>query len=477
MEPLNFVRRNVTDIISEYQLPRNGKNTAKMLKEWKNKFSIRPIWNCMWNRKCIPTNPYKIITTDILHEIVHGILDYLITNMVELFKRNKLNTQVITMMRRIIKKFRYFSSPSFTTKNNVVVVDPTKLIRLRALDIALDRSEVKIKSSDSVFAWLHACLIVVGYGDNCPLSQEGNNELHHYRMIMNLVTRLLIELETETIDVEQEWINKVDTIVEGIILLLQDPHMYMKHGTEKMHRLRHLTENYCLHGSFKNSNTSHWERAHSFFTKFAFENVGRHGREHSELPPKAKMLLEVYSVFLATYRMKQGAKYRSDDVEPEDNDYQIAGVAYVLSEINVSDLVNKWYRVALASWKKYVKEKKNKRKAEQVDEEEPPEYTLPPELKNVRFYAQVQKSFAMSTTVPIPSKDVCLADGRRSQKYYIGSCVVLESAPDDVPSFAIIDGIVKTETKIFLLLEYIYSSKTINTVSKTQRTNLLTYFP
>ena len=358
MEPLNFVRRNVTNIISEYQLPRNGKNTAKMLKEWKNKFSIRPIWNCMWNRKCIPTNPYKIITTDILHEIVHGILDYLITNMIELFKRNKLNTQVITMMRRIIKKFKYFSFPSFTTKNNVVVVDPTKLIRLRALDIALDRSEVKIKSSDSVFAWLHACLIVVGYGDNCPLSQEGNNELHHYRMIMNLVTRLLIELETETIDVEQEWINKVDTIVEGIILLLQDPHMYMKHGTEKMHRLRHLTENYCLHGSFKNSNTSHWERAHSFFTKFAFENVGRHGREHSELPPKAKMLLEVYSVFLATYRMKQGAKYRSDDVEPEDNDYQIAGVAYVLSEINVSDLVNKWYRVALASWKKYVKEKK-----------------------------------------------------------------------------------------------------------------------
>ena len=528
MEPLNnAVRRNIHDILSEFQLDRNGKNTAKILKEWKEKFSMRPIWNCTWSRKCVPTNPYDLITTDILHEFIHGILDYLITNMSELFKRNKLNKQVIDMMGRIIEEFKFFSSPSFTIKNNIVVVDPTNVIRLRALDIALDRSEIKIKSSDSVFAWLHACFIVIGYGDDCPLSYEGGNELHHYRMIMNLVRSILIELETTSIHIDNEWINKVDTMVEGIILLLQDPHMYMKHGTEKMHRLRHVTDNFRMHGSFKNSNTSHWERGHTFFTKQVFENVGRHGREHCDLPPKAKMLLEVYSIFISTYFMKEGAKYREDPVEDElavkvvgvdiedkvalDNDDEVAviienkvaldneynyleaGIARTENAMEmVDDMVKKWYRLAYASWKKGVEETKNKknreklkRKAESTTgpaplrqpENDPPEFTLPPELNDAFFYRTVQKSFAMTTAVPIPSVAICLDDGRRSQKFSIGSCVVLETAPEDVPSFAIIDGIVKTETKIYLLLEYIYSSKTMNTVSDFNPANyILTYF-
>ena len=363
--------------------------------------------------------------------------------------------------------------------------------------------------------WVHAFLIVIGYGPSCPLSSIGN-DLHHYRMIVNLIVMIVLELETDSMTVKKTWSSRLTQLVDGLICLLEDPHMYKKHGTEKMHRMRHLANDYYLHGCFKSQNTSHWERGHSFFTKWAYDVVGRHGRDHSQLPPQAKMLLEVYTMFLATFFVKtEGPTYRDDNAsdgeetdEEEDADlvkekvnpvvpahvhvapasgYVETGLAKVQVSLVPSISVQQKYRLAFQSdtqdrldklrdhhalqsdnWKKRnARLISNLEEKEAESSEENIEYARPPTLDSACFYKQAFKSFSLTTTVTgidDPKKLLALPDGRTSQKYDVGSCIVLEHAPDGVPSFAVIDAIImdnKTNesAKIFVLVEYLYSRR------------------
>jgi hypothetical protein len=320
---------------------------------------------------------------------------------------------------------------------------------------------VNLKSKDSVTTWMHASSIIVGYGESCPLKQEQKgNDLHHYRMIINLIYKILLNLETNSLNVEEKWASDVDTLVDGLILLYQDPHSYSGKFTEKMHRMRHLVENYQLHGAFKTSNTFHWERAHQFFTKWAFEFVGRHGNENSPTPPKSKMLLEVYKVFLATFLLPaEGASFRNEvSVSDKENgnkctaqengdDYTSNGDDYTSNGDDYTS--NGAARVSILI---------------DTQEDLAKRYSL--QSSEVQFFQKVYKSFSMTTSsskargsIPLPFPDT-----RHGLNYQLGHCVVLEDAPNDIPAFAVINAIMKSTktSKIFVLLERLYSTKQID---------------
>lgn len=297
----SFPRREEENVKKYYD---TNPSKARM----KRNFGVRPIANCLWDRECIPTDIYSIISTDILHLIPHGALEYFYNNLEIILKRYKISDQELReLMERQSFEFVLFNSPSFKIVNNDAVLDPTRIFHLRTLDVSVGKENVKMKSADSMATWMHGSSIILGYGLHSALLNSNGNELHHYRIGMNLVILLLMELENTDIAVGKEWKSNVNAIVDGIILVFQDPHMYSGNGTEKMHRLRHIVNNYHLHGSFKTSNTAHYERCHSVFTKETFENVGRFGKESSKVaPPRVKMILEVYSIFISTFFKNPG---------------------------------------------------------------------------------------------------------------------------------------------------------------------------
>ena len=123
-----------------------------------------PVFNCMWERKCIPTEPYSIVTTDILHGIIHGILANIIDNQKEVFSRNKISKQNISIMNCQKEEFKHYSSPSFDIKvgSEEATVDLSRVVSLRKLDVAMEGTAIKLKSGDAMTTWVHACLIVIG---------------------------------------------------------------------------------------------------------------------------------------------------------------------------------------------------------------------------------------------------------------------------------------------------------------------------
>ena len=477
LKPLEDHDRRQQDLIMEFYYANEGHyKKNKTILDWKEKWSMRPIKNAMWERSCIPTDVYRIITTDILHGIMHGMYAYVLANQVFIFKRNKLSVAIMALMDAQSDEFTLFCSPMYTIKEGVAKVDVTRQVRLRKLEIELNSTAVNLVSSDAVTTWIHASHIVIGYGDTCALGRKGN-DLHHFRMIINLITLILVELQTDDIRVLTEWAQKVNTMVDGLILLFQDPHMYSKEGTEKMHRMRHLVEDFVTHGNFKSPNTAHWEKGHRWFTKWAFDRVGRHGRQHANLPPLAKMILEVYTMFLATFFMRdQGpAPFRPENkkkpvpLNPEESvrpevtkkTPRVHKVGYVetkmatvkLQESSPNEKVNKIYRTAYQHCLEEVRDGT-------LDSKD----TAPPLLANAKFYKQVYKSFTMTTTLSVIKKDshvLQAPDKRYGQVYNIEDVVVLEAAPGDTAQFAVIDAIVLDDTgptsKIFLLLEYCYA--------------------
>lgn len=107
---------------------------------------------------------------------------------------------------------------------------------------------------------------------------------------------------------------------------------------------------------------------------------------------------------------------------------------------------------------------------------DPSHTTLPSEFREAVFYQDVRKPFCLTlkkTNVPVPIGP----DGRFGQEYTIGACVVLESAPNNEPTFAVIDGIVEScyglngvrydQPKIFLLIEYLFTSQKNPVLTKT----------
>ena len=116
MEPLKPERSRRAEEIIRFYRDDDGESKNKTLIKWKEKLAMRPVFNCMWERKCIPTEPYFIVTTDILHGIIHGILANIIDNQKEVFSRNKISKQNISIMNCQKEEFKHYSSPSFDIK-------------------------------------------------------------------------------------------------------------------------------------------------------------------------------------------------------------------------------------------------------------------------------------------------------------------------------------------------------------------------
>ena len=321
---------------------RNGDESMRMYSEnprqMENELKQRPIRNCFWEKKCVPVPIYDLISTDILHEFVHGLVLYVLNSLRFGIARGQWDESILKDFGEQMKKCSFFSAPGYVqvrnpdeTHNRVEII-PERVLTVRKLDVFLDsKKELKLKTGTSIISWIYMSTIALGYGTTACLSKLGN-DLHHFRIAMNCMYKLMILLETEELEVTDEWESEVHDLVDAMLLVLEDPHVYnSKKGeprrTEKMHRMLHLVENFKEHGCFKVTNTFHWERCHSYFTKKVYNAVGRQARKSESGGPHLRMIVQVYmDQLLSTMKDSHNEVESMEDDDTLNNDkaFQLA---------------------------------------------------------------------------------------------------------------------------------------------------------
>lgn len=269
-------------------------NPRGMVKE----MNLRPIRNSFWRRDCVPISVYELISTDILHEIIHGFATYVLDALSQAIKRASWNTTKVDAYNQQMGECVNFHAPRFIEQSKEqlqwVAVDEHNYIQVRKLEAAVvENNRMKLKKGTSIISWIYMSTIVMGYGETAGLSSV-SNDLAHFRVTMNCIYLLLKKLETEELEVTEEWKKEVTDLSNALVLVLQDPHVRdAKEPTEKMHRLLHLVQNFEEHGCFKVSNLFHLEKCHAYFTKQVYDSVGKQSRGSDRTGPHLKMIFEV----------------------------------------------------------------------------------------------------------------------------------------------------------------------------------------
>lgn len=261
---------------------------------------MRAIWNSFWSRRSVPISVYDLMSTDLLHEELQGVVKDVLKRFSKSLGRagfysvrgsNKLFYDQISEVRHL--KAAHFSIIKDTQGRALyVAINPKKSQHVRKLEASTVSREMKLTAGTSMISWVYTASIVAGYGNSASLFYE-KNDLHHFRIAMNLLALLLKELETVEVEVSQAWVNRVDNLVEGLHLILEDPHVSGKRS-EKMHRMLHITQNFRENGSFKLSNTFHWEKGHLYHSKHVYQASSKSARNSETSGPKLRMLL--YSI-------------------------------------------------------------------------------------------------------------------------------------------------------------------------------------
>ena len=307
------------------------------------KLNMRAVRNCFWKKLCVPISVYKLISSDPLHEFPHGIVLYILRDLKEAIARYKWDLATLNNFRSQLEKCGHFSAPGYVQVMKVkenesdedvpLRVDVSKhVITVRKLEALMNSDkELKLVTGTSIISWMYMSTIVIGYGRTACLGSKGN-DLHHFRIAMNCIYKLMKALETEEVAVTPEWELKVTKLVEVLLVVLADPHVYSGKPTEKMHRMLHLVENFKEHGCFKVSNTFHYEKSHQYFTKKMYNSVGKQSRHTDQGGPQLRMILQVL--------MNQLLSIATDEKHMEDDEggYHPDGAK---NESDVDKLANK----------------------------------------------------------------------------------------------------------------------------------------
>ena len=290
-----------------------------------SKLMMRPIWNCFWNRKCVPVGIYELISTDVLHEYPQGIVKRILEHLKFGLNRAKFNTgQNDVLFFAQVEECRYFNAPRYQIvkkngEDDYVAIDPYNNIRVRKLEASVVRDEMRLTAGTSITSWIYMSTIVMGYGDQASLRYQ-KNDLFHFRIAMNCLFKLLKELETTEVNYNEEWGERVDNLVQGVHLVLEDPHVSPGSKTEKMHRMLHLVQNFKDNGIFKVSNLSHYERSHSYFSKHVYAATGKDSREYGTTGPNMRMLLYVLMDMLMSVVSNPEDDLYGDDEDDSDQE-------------------------------------------------------------------------------------------------------------------------------------------------------------